>query len=97
MSAAPNLLNLVWTVIGFFIGAMQIIASILLLRERNAAPWLMLIGSVISILGHAATRVFLMLLDNRGGGGFAGRLPRRRDGDPATAHPGERAGLEPSK
>jgi hypothetical protein len=62
----PNLMTIVWLLFSLLYGAMQITASILLLRERNVGPWLMLAGSVITIVGHFTSQMFVFFMNSGG-------------------------------
>ena len=62
MSAIPaELMQFVWLAFSVVIGAIQIIGSVLLLREQHLGPWLMLVGACISLLAGGATQAISIL------------------------------------
>jgi hypothetical protein len=62
MSAIPSeLMQIVWLGLTVLIGALQVIASVLLLREQHLGPWLMLAGACISLLAGGAIQTISLL------------------------------------
>lgn len=66
MSAASSILPLVWLVFSLVLGGGQVLAAIMLLKERHAGPWLMLGGALITLLGHGGTQCLVFLANLRG-------------------------------
>ncbi len=52
-----NLLMIAWLLFTLLIGATQITAAILLLRERHMGPWMMLIGGIIALIGSVGNQL----------------------------------------
>ena len=52
--------------ISLLLGGLQITAAVLLLRERGSGPWLMLVGGMISMVGHAALPIVVTDLNFKG-------------------------------
>lgn len=74
MSAGPSIMSLAWIAFALVIGAIEITASILLVRERNPGPWIMLAGAILSLVAHVATQVVVFTMNqggNVGGGSFS--------------------------
>lgn len=66
MTSVPlDLVQIAWLLFGLVIGAVQIIAAVLLLRDRGTGPWLMLAGAVISLLSSIGGRLFVMFAVRR--------------------------------
>jgi uncharacterized BrkB/YihY/UPF0761 family membrane protein len=56
-----------WMLATLLVVSVQIISSVLLLREKHIGPWLMLAGSVITLIGSLVMRVgFAFFLDRIG-------------------------------
>ena len=66
MSAFPNFMTIIWLLISLVFAAIQITSSVILLRERNLGPWLMLTGAVISLAGQVASHVFVFSFNTGG-------------------------------
>ncbi len=62
MSAIPaELMQFVWLAFSVLMGAIQIIASVLLLRDQHLGPWLMLAGACITLLSNSAIQAISIL------------------------------------
>jgi hypothetical protein len=53
-----SLLSFVWLAFGLLVGALHILAAVLLLRDRGPGPWMMLAGGVISLCGSVASQAY---------------------------------------
>ena len=67
MSSVPfNFVQIPWLLFGLVIGGVQITAAVLLLRDRGAGPWIMLVGAVLSLLGSLSRPVVMMFIHKIG-------------------------------
>lgn len=60
MSVSSNLEQIVWLGVSLLICGLQVMAAILLFRERNGPTWMMLIGSLLYGLFIAASQIIFM-------------------------------------
>lgn len=65
MHSASSLMMYLWPLLSLMIGALQVTAAIVLLRERGMAPWMMLIGSVIGVVSGVGSSVFAVVLSRQ--------------------------------
>ena len=61
MSNTPSLQHLVWLMISILGHGALIAAAIVLLRGRGVAPWLILFGAIIGLVGGAGGNILSML------------------------------------
>jgi hypothetical protein len=61
-SFAPNITQFAWLFFTLLLSAAQIVAAVLLLRDRGAGPLMMLIGSVMSLIGGCASHLVWIVL-----------------------------------
>ena len=55
-----------WLAFALLTGSLQIIASVLLLRERHIGPILMLGGGILSLLAGTGTQVMVIIMNHTG-------------------------------
>ena len=61
MSTSINLTHSMWLIFIFLFCLLQILAAAILLRERGAATWLMLVASILSGIFSLSSRFFFGL------------------------------------
>ncbi|RYD48100.1 MAG: hypothetical protein EOP85_04240 [Verrucomicrobiaceae bacterium] len=62
-SFSLSIMSVVWPILALLLGAMQITASIILLKEKGPGPLMMLVGSVVSVLGSIALPLLSFLMN----------------------------------
>ncbi len=61
-----SLYSFIWPLIALLFGGLQITAAALLLRERGSGSWLMLIGGIVSVVGHVAIPIIVFFFNSGG-------------------------------
>jgi hypothetical protein len=59
MNSYGNLIQYLWLGFSFISGVLQVLAAILLFRERSAAAWMILIGSILSVAFGLGSRLVI--------------------------------------
>lgn len=57
--------QIIWMLATLLVVSVQIMSAVLLLREKHIGPWLMLIGSMMSLLSGLASHVFSVFYSHR--------------------------------
>lgn len=59
-----SLYSYIWPLISLLLGGLQITSAVILLRERGYGPWLMLVGSGITVVANVAVRIMMLVMSS---------------------------------